>query len=136
MPEKHSIELHFREGFDGQAIEVMVNGQSVSSFTARTRIIIARAHIEKLKIDEGDSVVVRIGSTQWPVSVVKGVTQYAIDLRGGELNIEPARHKRPDDCRGVVVCAAQPSRAASGDGPALESNRLFASFPCLFVSVR
>ncbi|WP_147707129.1 hypothetical protein [Microvirga massiliensis] len=93
MPEKHSIELHFREGFDGQAIEVMVNGQSVSSFTARTRIIIARAHIEKLKIGEGDSVVVGIGGTQWPVPVVKGVTQYAIDLRGSELNIVPARHK-------------------------------------------
>ncbi|WP_048709316.1 hypothetical protein [Microvirga massiliensis] len=93
MPERHAIELHFREGFDGQEIEVMVNGQPVASFTARTRMQIGLAHIEKLEIGEGDSVIVRIGNTERTVPVAKGVSQYAIDLREGGLTIEPARDR-------------------------------------------
>lgn len=93
MSEKHAIELHFRGGFDGQAIEVMINGRPVASFTARTRTQIGLAHIEKLEINEDDSVVVRVGGAEKPVAVVRGVNQYAIDLREGGLNIEPARNK-------------------------------------------
>ena len=88
-----AIELHFRDGFRGEAVEVQVNGATVASFAARTRPQIGLAHVETIQVGERDEVVIQVGGVRKQVPVVKGVTQYAIERRDNELTVEPAKDR-------------------------------------------
>jgi hypothetical protein len=53
-------ELHFQEGFSGENVEVLLDGRTMAEFEARTRMQIGVAHIEKLALDPGQTITVRI----------------------------------------------------------------------------
>jgi hypothetical protein len=91
MTGARSIELHFQEHFAGDPVEIRVNNRRVAAFLAKTRYQIGLAHIEKLKIDDGDEVTVVVGGHTIRAPLVDGVDAYVVRLEGGTPSIEPAR---------------------------------------------
>ena len=53
-------ELHFQEGFGGETVEVLVEGESVARFEVKTRHQISLAHIQSLDLKPGQKVTIRI----------------------------------------------------------------------------
>lgn len=53
-------ELHFQEVFSGENVEIIIDGVIVSSITLQTRFQTGLAHIEKLQLQPGQKVEIRI----------------------------------------------------------------------------
>lgn len=68
MSTAFTLELHFQDGFSGDAIEVLLEGHVVASFTARTRTQINLAHVERLEVRPDQRITIRCG--QLPEHVV------------------------------------------------------------------
>lgn|GEM_PF-1973854 len=54
------IEIHFQEIFSGERIEVLAGGAIVADITAKTRFQTGLAHIERLRLRDGEEVTLRI----------------------------------------------------------------------------
>ena len=54
------IEIHFQEIFSGEPIEVLAGGAIVAEVTAKTRFQTGLAHIERLRLRDGEEVTLRI----------------------------------------------------------------------------
>lgn len=54
------IEIHFQEIFSGERIEVLAGGVVVAEIKAKTRFQTGLAHIERLRLHEGEEVTLRI----------------------------------------------------------------------------
>jgi hypothetical protein len=87
MPTQY--ELHLQEGFTGEGVEVLVDGESVAEFEARTRMQIGAAHVEKLALDPGQTVTVRIRerNIQGSITAMTGKKFIIVNMSGSLLNI-------------------------------------------------
>jgi hypothetical protein len=94
MPTQY--ELHLQEGFSGEGVEVLVDGETVAEFDARTRMQIGVAHVEKLALDPGQTVTVRIrgGDIQGSITATAGKKFIIVNLSGSLLNMV-SRKERP-----------------------------------------
>ncbi len=88
MPTQY--ELHLQEGFSGEGVEVLVDGEIVAEFEARTRMQIGVAHVEKLVLDPGQTVTVRIrdGDIQGSIKATTGKKFIIVNLSGRLLNMQ------------------------------------------------
>lgn len=84
-------ELHLQDGFVGENIEVLVNGEHRAEFQAKTRYQINLAHVEEVDLEVGDTLTVKIkGSTHSADLKIKKVhTFYVISNRAGDLLVNP-----------------------------------------------
>lgn len=64
-----NLELHFQDGFSGETIEVLVDGEVRARFQAKTRYQIGLAHIEKVSVEPGQRLEVRLAESGTAVSV-------------------------------------------------------------------
>lgn len=85
-----NCELHFQEGFDGETLVVSADGVEVARFTARTRMQIGLAHIEKLTLKAGQTVTIRLleNSVEKSHVVEAGKPFIQIALEAGALQIQ------------------------------------------------
>jgi len=85
-----TYELHFQEGFAGEAVEVSVNGAVVARFEARTRMQIGRAHVETVALAPGDEVTIQVaaGGASARMSAEPDKKFIRINLVNGELSAE------------------------------------------------
>jgi len=58
-----TIELHFQDGFSGESIEVLVDGEVWAAFSAKTRYQINLAHIETVDLKHGQCLAVRLNNS-------------------------------------------------------------------------
>lgn len=86
-----AIEIHFQEYFDGEPVEVRINNRQIAAFPATTRYQIGLAHIEKVKIDDGDQVTVVVAGQTIRVPLTGDVDVYVVRLADGIPSIKPAR---------------------------------------------
>jgi hypothetical protein len=88
MPTQY--ELHLQEGFSGEGVEVLVDGEIVAEFEARTRMQIGVAHVEKLALDPGQTVTVRIrdGDIQGSITATAGKKFIIVNLSGSLLSMK------------------------------------------------
>jgi hypothetical protein len=54
------VELHFQDGFNGEGIEVLVDGGVRAAFTAKTRYQINLAHVAEVDLKPGQKLAIRI----------------------------------------------------------------------------
>jgi hypothetical protein len=54
------VELHFQDGFSGESIEVLVDGEVRAVFAAKTRYQINLAHIAKVDLKPGQKLAIRV----------------------------------------------------------------------------
>lgn len=89
-------EIHFQNGFTGDAVEVRVDGVLVSSFQARTRMQIGVAHVLPLEVDGAREVTVSLPKTGVAASfhVSPSAPFVRVSLEGGELHVE---HRKEQD---------------------------------------
>ena len=84
-------ELHFKEGFEGDAVEVRVEGALVSTFDARTRMQSGLARVLPLEARPGQLVTIampRSGAT----STFRVEAPYGrIDVEGGRLKVQQSQ---------------------------------------------
>jgi hypothetical protein len=83
-------ELHFQEGFSGERVEVLVDGRSMAEFEARTRMQIGVAHIEKLALDPGQTVTVRIRDRdiEGSITAAAGKKFIIVNMSGDLLTVK------------------------------------------------
>ncbi len=88
MPTQY--ELHLQEGFSGEGVEVLVDGETVAEFEARTRMQIGAAHVEKLTLDPGQTVTVRIRDRdiQGSITATSGKHFIIVNMSGSLLNMK------------------------------------------------
>ena len=84
------IELHFQEGFSGEAVEVRVAGKAAAHFVARTRVQTGLAHIEKLELADGTTVRITMPATGAEASfkVSKASPHIVVNVVNQKLNVE------------------------------------------------
>lgn len=86
-----NVELHFQDGFSGETVEVLVNGEVKASFTAKTRYQINLAHVQPVALAAGDRLTIRVKEP--PASVNLGIESvhkyYVISWRAEKMLIEP-----------------------------------------------
>ena len=84
------IELHFQEGFSGEAVEVQVTGKAAAHFVARTKVQTGLAHIQKLELADGTTVRITVPATgaEASVKVSKASPHIAVNLVNKKLDIE------------------------------------------------
>lgn len=83
-------ELHFQEGFSGEQVELLVDGRSMAEFEARTRMQIGVAHIEKLALDPGQTVTVRMKDrdVEGSITAVAGKKFIIVNISGDLLTLK------------------------------------------------
>jgi archaellum component FlaF (FlaF/FlaG flagellin family) len=88
MPTQY--ELHVQEGFSGESVEVLVEGRIVATFEARTRMQIGVAHVEKLLLDPGQTVTVRIKDrdVEGSITAVAGKRFIIVNMQGDLLTLK------------------------------------------------
>jgi hypothetical protein len=84
------VELHFQDGFSGETVEVLVNGEVRAAFSAKTRYQINLAHMEPVRVKLGDLLSIRVKDS--PVSIEMKVETdqkyYVISRREHALFVE------------------------------------------------
>lgn len=91
-----NVELHFQEGFSGEAVDISVNGKPASHLVAKTRVQTGLAQIERLSLANGDTVRITIPATGAETSIKASTAQpyVAVNLTDGQINIQ-ARKDSP-----------------------------------------
>ncbi|MBY3249868.1 hypothetical protein [Rhizobium laguerreae] len=84
------FELHLQEGFDGETVVIEVDGVEIARVEARTRMQTGLAHIEKLRLKPGQTVVVRLPDLSLSAEhrVVAGRPFIQVTLKNGALRID------------------------------------------------
>ena len=84
-----SIEVHFQEGFDGETVVLYVDDAEAGRLTARTRMQIGLAHIEKLQVRPGQTIAVRLPDQNISAThvVAQGKPFLQVNLEQGNLRI-------------------------------------------------
>lgn len=84
-------ELHLQDGFAGETIEIVVNGELRAEFRAKTRYQINLAHVEEVDLTAGDTLTVRVKGTAAfaEIRVEKVYKYYVISKRADELLVDP-----------------------------------------------
>lgn len=81
------IEIHFQEVFSGERIEVLAGGAIVAEITAKTRFQTGLAHIERLRLRDGEEVTLRIPAlgleTRTTIELAR--PYLAVNLSNGQL---------------------------------------------------
>ena len=54
------VELHFQDGFNGESIDVLVDGGVRAAFTAKTRYQINLAHVAEVDLKPGQKLAIRV----------------------------------------------------------------------------
>ena len=82
------IEIHFQEIFSGERIEVLAGGAIVADVTARTRFQTGLAHIERLRLHDGEEVTLRIPALGLETkAMIEAARPYlAVTLNNGQLS--------------------------------------------------
>lgn len=86
------IEIHFAEGFDGQAVSVEIDGKPVAEFVAQTKLTIGLAHVESMTLPQGKEVAIKIGGQEPRVasfSVDAAKPFIVLTRREEELDVAP-----------------------------------------------
>jgi hypothetical protein len=89
MTAPFTVEVHFQDGFSGEAIELLVDGRTVARFAARTRYQTNLAHIERLEILPNQKITIQCAGL--PARTIAGGTSPAyIVVRkvGDQLELE------------------------------------------------
>lgn len=86
-------ELHLQEGFDGETLVVTVDTVEVARITARTRMQIGLAHIEKLTLKAGQTLTFRLleTTTQTRHLVAADTPFIQISLEDGVLHVSSTK---------------------------------------------
>lgn len=84
-------ELHLQDGFAGEEIEILVNGEHRAEFRAKTRYQINLAHVEEVDLEVGDTLTVRIKDTAHAADqkIDKVQKFYVISKRANDLLVNP-----------------------------------------------
>ena len=84
------LELHFQDGFSGETIEVLVDGQVQAQLQLKTRYQINLAHVEQLAVEPAQDLMVRSADTgeaiKVPVDI--GKAYYIISKRQEHLVVD------------------------------------------------
>lgn len=82
------IEIHFQEIFSGEHIEVSAGGTVLADVTAKTRFQTGLAHIERLRLHDGEEVTLRIPALGLETKAVIEVARpyLAVTLSNGRLS--------------------------------------------------
>jgi hypothetical protein len=82
-------EIHFQEGFADETVLVAVDGVEIARFTASTRMQLGLAHIERLRLDPGQTVTVGLPDRSLKVAhVVEERRPFVqVNLEQGDLRI-------------------------------------------------
>ena len=82
------IEIHFQEIFSGERIEVLAGGAIVADVTAKTRFQTGLAHIERLRLRDGEEVTLRIPALGLETkAMIEAARPYlAVTLSNGRLS--------------------------------------------------
>jgi hypothetical protein len=82
-------EFHFQEGFAGEVVTLEVDGREVARFSARTRLQTGLAQVERLELDIGQVVTVRVPerSSSERYQRVPGDRWVTVNLAGGKLSV-------------------------------------------------
>ncbi len=85
-------EIHFREGFTGELVEVTVQGEARMRRELRTRLQIGVAHIEELRVQPGQEAVVALPASGVRAAIEFGDTDrwITVDLEDGALVVRRA----------------------------------------------
>lgn len=84
-------ELHLQDGFAGETIEILVNGENRAEFRAKTRYQINLAHVEEVDLEIGDTLTVRIKDTALAAEqkIERVHRFYVISKRADDLLVNP-----------------------------------------------
>lgn len=84
-----NCELHLQEGFAGETVDIEVDGVQVARIAARTRMQTGLAHIEKLALQPGQTVTVRLHASNLfgQHTVAAGQPYIQVTLDHGALRI-------------------------------------------------
>lgn len=82
-----TCEFHFREGFTGEVVELTVDGERRMRRELRTRLQIGLAHVEEVRLQAGQEVVVTVPDSglRAGLEVVETDRWITVDLEGGAL---------------------------------------------------
>lgn len=82
-----TCELHFRDGFTGEVVEVTVDGERRMRRELRTRLQISLAHIEEIEVYPGQTVVVAVPARGLDRAIEAEATDrwFTVDLEGDAL---------------------------------------------------
>ena len=89
------IELHFQDVFSGEEIEILLNDMVVAKRSMKTRFQTGLAHIEKLNVDLGDEIEVRVAgqSSGDSIKVLQNIYDYRITMSNASINIEASKDR-------------------------------------------
>lgn len=81
------LELHFQDGFSGETIDVLVDGEARARFQAKTRYQINLAHVQELSVDPGRKLEVRLADSGASIGipVESGKKYYVVSKKDEQL---------------------------------------------------
>jgi hypothetical protein len=93
------VELHFQDGFSGESIEVLVDGEVRAVFTAKTRYQINLAHIAEVDLKPGQELAIRVENAGDTIKLPSnGTSKYYVISK----NLEQIVVKRADNMPGYL----------------------------------
>lgn len=89
MPDTREIELHLQEGFTGETVVIRLDGAVVGELTARTRMQLGLAHVERLRVRAGQTLSLAIPSARLEASLVLDAASSVVtaNLAAGALRL-------------------------------------------------
>jgi hypothetical protein len=83
------IALHFQEGFSGETVQILVNGEPIGERSLKTRNQIGLAHIERIEVSSGDQIELKIsGLSDTKVKITGDASSIKINLVDKKLIAE------------------------------------------------
>lgn len=83
------VALHFQEGFSGETVQILVNGEPIGERSLKTRNQIGLAHIERIEVSSGDQIEIKIaGLSGAKVKIVYVPSSIKINLVDKKLIVE------------------------------------------------
>ena len=90
------LELHFQDGFSGETIETLVDGEVRARFQAKTKYQINLAHVEQMTLEPGQKLAVRSADSGKTVEVpVISSKEYYIISKSHEQLLVSATDQMP-----------------------------------------
>ena len=83
------VALHFQEGFSGETVQILVNGEPIGERSLKTRNQIGLAHMERIEVSSGDQIEIKIaGLSGAKVKIVYAPSSIKINLVDKKLIVE------------------------------------------------
>jgi len=90
MAQVKPLEIHFTDGFSGEAVSLSVNGEEVDKFQAKTKLQVGLARVVHLEAKSGDVIVIELLDLNFSQSItLDEVPRYVIiRMNDGVLTTE------------------------------------------------